>query len=143
MPEGRINITDPDSRVVKGLRGFIQGYNAQAVTNQDQIVIAADVVTSAPDFGHLQPMLDAGAVGTTSGPASTSRPGVVVADAGDRHTERCRHWPRAWDRGADPARGQQTLKGAAARLGRAANTRSCARCWPASMAARCTDNASR
>src|SRR3954452_1673887 len=31
-PEGRINVSDPDSRVVKGLRGFIQGYNAQAVT---------------------------------------------------------------------------------------------------------------
>jgi len=33
-PDGRINVTDPDSRVVKGLRGFIQGYNAQAVTNE-------------------------------------------------------------------------------------------------------------
>src|SRR3954465_10204289 len=37
-PEGRINVSDPDSRVVKGLRGFIQGYNAQAVTNEHQIV---------------------------------------------------------------------------------------------------------
>jgi transposase len=25
IPEGRINVTDPDSRVVKGLRGFLQG----------------------------------------------------------------------------------------------------------------------
>src|SRR5918995_1814027 len=33
-PEGSISTTDPDSRVVKGLRGFIQGYNAQAVTNE-------------------------------------------------------------------------------------------------------------
>jgi hypothetical protein len=32
-PDGRINVTDPDSRVVTGLRGFLQGYNAQAVTN--------------------------------------------------------------------------------------------------------------
>jgi hypothetical protein len=32
-PEGQINITDPDSHVVKGSRGrrFMQGYNAQAV----------------------------------------------------------------------------------------------------------------
>src|SRR5438046_1600077 len=59
IPEGRINTTDPDSRVVKGLRGFIQGYNAQAVTNEHQIVIAAEVKTAAPDFGHLEPMLDA------------------------------------------------------------------------------------
>jgi hypothetical protein len=35
---GSINLTDPD---VKGLRGFIQGYNAQAVTTEDQVVIAA------------------------------------------------------------------------------------------------------
>ncbi len=28
-PAGRINLTDPDSRVVKGLRGFIQGYREQ------------------------------------------------------------------------------------------------------------------
>src|SRR3954464_2517035 len=57
-PQGRINTTDPDSRVVKGLRGFIQGYNAQAVTNEHQIILAAEVVTSAPDFGLLEPMLD-------------------------------------------------------------------------------------
>jgi hypothetical protein len=59
IPEGRVNVSDPDSRVVKGLRGFIQGYNAQVVTNEQQIVIAAEVMTSAPDFGHLEPMLDA------------------------------------------------------------------------------------
>jgi hypothetical protein len=58
-PEGRINVSDPDSRVVKGLRGFIQGYNAQAVTNEHQIVVAAEVMTAAPDFGHLEPMLNA------------------------------------------------------------------------------------
>ncbi len=37
-PEGRINVTDPDSHVVKGLRGFLQGYNAQAVTTEQQVV---------------------------------------------------------------------------------------------------------
>jgi hypothetical protein len=30
--------------VVKGLRGFIQGYNAQAVTDEQQVVIAAEVM---------------------------------------------------------------------------------------------------
>src|SRR3954470_7786606 len=50
-PEGRINTTDPDSHVVKGLRGFIQGYNAQAVTNEHQIVIAAEIKTAGGDFG--------------------------------------------------------------------------------------------
>ncbi len=60
-PEGQINLTDPDSHVVKGSRGrgFMQGYNAQAVANEHQVVIAAEVMTVAPDFGHLEPMLDA------------------------------------------------------------------------------------
>jgi hypothetical protein len=60
-PQGQINIADPDSHVIKGSRGrgFMQGYNAQAVANEDQIVIAAEVMTVARDFGHLEPMLDA------------------------------------------------------------------------------------
>jgi transposase len=45
-PEGQINLSDPDSRVVKRLRGFVQGYNAQAVTNERQIVLAADVMVA-------------------------------------------------------------------------------------------------
>ncbi len=43
--------------MVKGLRGFIQGYNAQAVTNEQQVVLAAEVMVASPDFGHLEPML--------------------------------------------------------------------------------------
>ena len=85
-PEGRINTTDPDSHVVKGLRGFIQGYNAQAVTNEHQIVLAAEVMTAGGDFGHLEPMLDAtrrelDAVGVAD------VPDVVLADAGYWHQQ--------------------------------------------------------
>jgi transposase len=85
-PEGRVNTTDPDSHVVKGLRGFIQGYNAQAVTNEHQIVLAAEVMTAGGDFGHLEPMLDAtrrelDAVGVDDAPE------VVLADAGYWHQQ--------------------------------------------------------
>jgi transposase len=83
-PEGRINLTDPDSRVVKGLRGFIQGYNAQAVTNEHQVVIAAEVMTAAPDFGHLEPMLDA-AQRELQAAGVAETPGVLLADAGYWH----------------------------------------------------------
>ena len=86
MPEGRINTTDPDSRVVKGLRGFIQGYNAQAVTNEHQIVLAAEVMTAAPDFGHLEPMLDA-TRRELDGVGVSEIPGVVLADAGYWHQQ--------------------------------------------------------
>jgi transposase len=85
-PEGRINVTDPDSRVVKGLRGFIQGYNAQAVTNEHQVVIAAEVMTAAPDFGHLEPMLDA-AQRELHAAGVTETPGVLLADAGYWHQQ--------------------------------------------------------
>ena len=54
-PRGKVNITDPDSRLVKGMRGWIQGYNAQAVCNEHQLIVAAEVMTASPDFGHLGP----------------------------------------------------------------------------------------
>ena len=41
-PAGKVNVTDPDSRNVKTPRGYMQGYNAQAVCNENQIVVAAE-----------------------------------------------------------------------------------------------------
>jgi transposase len=58
-PTGKINVTDPDSRNVKTPRGYLQGHNAQAVCNEQQIVIAAEITGDSPDFGHLQPMITA------------------------------------------------------------------------------------
>ncbi len=86
IPSGKINTTDPDSRNVKTPRSYTQGYNVQAVVNEQQIVLAAEVSTSSPDFGHLQPMVKATnrelqAVGVTE------QPGVVVADSGYWHEE--------------------------------------------------------
>jgi transposase len=86
IPAGRVNVTDPDSRVVKGLRGFIQGYNAQAVTNEHQLVVAAEVMTAAPDFGHLEPMLDA-AQHELRAAGVTDTPDVLLADAGYWHQQ--------------------------------------------------------
>jgi hypothetical protein len=42
-PTGKINVSDLDSRNVKTSRGGVQGYNAQLVCTEDQIIIAADV----------------------------------------------------------------------------------------------------
>ena len=85
-PEGRVNVTDPDSKVVKGLRGWIQGYNAQAVTNEHQIVLAAEIETIGADFGHLEPMLDA-AQRELAAAGVHDTPGVLLADAGYWHGE--------------------------------------------------------
>jgi len=58
-PVGKVNLTDPDSKNLKAPRGYIQGYNAQAVVNENQIVIAAEINTGSSDFGHLGPMVEA------------------------------------------------------------------------------------
>jgi transposase len=81
IPAGKINTTDLDSRNVKTPRSYTQGYNAQAVVNEHQIVLAAEVTASSPDFGHLQPMVEATkreleAIGVRE------IPGVAVADSG-------------------------------------------------------------
>jgi len=97
IPQGQINLTDPDSHIVKGPRGrgFLQGYNAQAVANEHQIVVAAEVMTAAPDFGHLEPMLDA-AQRELAAAGVTENPGVLLGDAGYWHQQQME---RVVDRG--------------------------------------------
>ena len=80
-PAGKINLTDPDSRLLKATRGYVQGYNAQAAVNENQIVIAAEVTVDSPDFGHLQPMLDA-AQSELEPAGVRETPAVLLADAG-------------------------------------------------------------
>jgi hypothetical protein len=62
----------------------VQGYNAQAVVNENHIVLAAEVTIDSPDFGHLEPMITATerqleAIGVGE------QPGVALADAGYWH----------------------------------------------------------
>jgi hypothetical protein len=86
MSEGKINVTDPDSRNVKTSRGWVQGYNAQAVCTERQIVIAAEVTVDSPDFGHLQPMV-AATDAELAAAGITASPEVLLADAGYWHSE--------------------------------------------------------
>src|SRR5215207_3666283 len=59
-PTGLINTTDLDSRVVRTHgQPPLQGYNAQAAVNEHQIVVAAEITVDSPDFGHLEPMVNA------------------------------------------------------------------------------------
>jgi transposase len=86
VPEGKVNLTDPDCRLVHGMRGWIQGHNAQAACNEQHLIVAAEVMTASPDFGHLGPMVTA----ARTEPAAagvTAPPDVVVADAGYWHLE--------------------------------------------------------
>ncbi|MGH2869724.1 MAG: transposase [Solirubrobacteraceae bacterium] len=86
-PAGKVNTTDPDSRVVKTMgQPGKQGYNAQAAVNEHQIVIAAEVVCRSGDFGLFGPMVDA-AERELSAIGYTELPDTVVADAGYWHTD--------------------------------------------------------
>jgi transposase len=76
----RVNVTDPDSRPVKTPRGFIQGYNAQIVAADGQIIVAADVMIGTPDQGQLTPMVDAARRELEA--AGAHGPDTVLADAG-------------------------------------------------------------
>jgi hypothetical protein len=90
-PQGKINTTDPDSRNVKTPRGWVQGYNAQAVTTADQIVIAAEVTIASGDFGHPEPMVVA-ARAELAGAGIEQAPEVVLADAGCWHQVQIERW---------------------------------------------------
>ena len=82
-PQGKVNVTDPDSRNVKTPRGYMQGYNAQAVCNENQIV-AAEINADSPDFGHLESVVCA-AERELAGAGIAEALAAVVADAGYWH----------------------------------------------------------
>jgi Transposase DDE domain len=81
VPAGTVNITDPDCRNLKAFRGYVQGYNAQAVVTEQQIVIAAEVNSESGDFGHLEPMINAARAELLAA-GITEEPGVALGDAG-------------------------------------------------------------
>ena len=62
------------------------GYNAQAVCNAHQIVLAAEISVSSADFGLLGPMLSAAEHELTAAGISTP-PEVILGDAGYWHGE--------------------------------------------------------
>jgi transposase len=80
-PQGEVNLTDPDARVMKAFRGYVQGYNAQAAVNERHIVLAAEVTTESGDFSHLKPMVDA-TLAELERAGITEKPQVALADAG-------------------------------------------------------------
>jgi transposase len=77
--EAKANLTDPESRIMKTRKGFIQGYNAQAVVSEDQIIVASRVVQDCNDFAQLKPMVELAEVNLHE---IGEEPGKVLADAG-------------------------------------------------------------
>jgi len=86
QPDGKVNVTDLDCRLVHGMRGWVQGYNVQAACNEQHLIIAAEVMTASPDFGHLEPMMTA-ARAELRAAGVNDIPELVVADAGYWHQD--------------------------------------------------------
>jgi transposase len=79
--KAKANITDPDSRIVKTRKGFIQGYNAQIVVTEEQFIVAADVVQDGNDVNQLEPMLEL-ALSNLEAVEVEKTPKALGADAG-------------------------------------------------------------
>ncbi len=80
-PAARANVTDPDSRLLRAPRGFVQGYNAQAVCTETQIILAAELSSDSPDARLLEPMMTA-ARAELAAVGIKQPPDVVLADGG-------------------------------------------------------------
>jgi hypothetical protein len=81
VPAGKVNTTDPDSRSIPIGFGFVQGYNAQAAVNEQQIVLAAEITNSSTDFSQLDPMVTA-TLQELERAGIEQLPEAVAADAG-------------------------------------------------------------
>ena len=79
------NFTDPDSRIMKGPHGWVQGYNAQIVVEEASgVIVAEEVSNHSTDSTQLRAMLDAldANLSALRVPEATWRAGVFTADAG-------------------------------------------------------------
>jgi transposase len=81
LPPGKVNTTDPDSKPIPVGFGYLQGYNAQAAVNEEQIVVAAEITNTSTDFSQLDPMVSSTLAGLERAGVE-ERPEAVVADAG-------------------------------------------------------------
>jgi transposase len=80
------NFTDPESRIMKGADGFVQGYNAQAAVEPTLLLIVGQTVTEAAnDKKQLMPMVEL--IEQQSG----QRPEAILADNGYCSEENLEH----------------------------------------------------
>jgi len=79
--EAKANTTDPESRIMKTQTGWVQGFNAQAAVNANQVVVAAEVTQDHNDANQLIAMMEATVSSAMA--AGISEPiEMVLADAG-------------------------------------------------------------
>ena len=73
----KANVTDPESRIMKTRRGWVQGFNGQAAAEcENQVIVAQDVTQEENDVRQLGPMLK------RCEQQAGRRPSELLADAG-------------------------------------------------------------
>ena len=75
-PKAQYNFTDPESRIMKGPDGFVQGYNVQVAVDQLQLIVGQSVTQETNDKKQLLPMI------TIIAQQSGDTPTQLLADAG-------------------------------------------------------------
>lgn len=81
IPELKANTTDPESRIMKTKDAWVQGFNAQAGVNANQIVVGHDVTQDHNDVQQFLSMMEA--VTTSARDAGIAEQvGIFLADAG-------------------------------------------------------------
>jgi hypothetical protein len=81
-PSAQRNLTDPESRIMKGSDGFVQAYNAQAAVDATaQVIVAHHLSNNAADQDALTPLLDAVAENTKATPAEISADSGYCSEA--------------------------------------------------------------
>jgi transposase len=74
--KAQYNFTDPESRIMKGPDGFVQGYNVQVAVDELQLIVGQAVTQETNDKKQLMPMI------TTIEQQSGDTPLQLLADAG-------------------------------------------------------------
>jgi transposase len=76
----RVNLTDPEARTMKGPRGWLWAFNAQAAVSDDGVIVAADVTQSPVDNSQFVPLVDQALDNLAD--VGAQMPDHAVADAG-------------------------------------------------------------
>jgi len=74
--KAQYNFTDPESRIMKGPDGFVQGYNVQVAVDELQLIVGHAVTQETNDKKQLMPMI------TTIEQQSGDTPSQLLADTG-------------------------------------------------------------
>jgi transposase len=83
----KANLTDPQSRLLKTRNGWVQGYNCQTATSDDEFIVSARATQAATDVEQFIPTLDdvvatAQTLAERTGRDELRQVGTMVGDAG-------------------------------------------------------------